>query len=63
MDDKPSLLDDRSWMMDDLTKARVTGSAFLAGTFVSWEKMTWKKAGVTGSAFLAGALVLWENMS
>ena len=25
---------------DDQQKARVTGSAFLAGAFVSWEKMT-----------------------
>ena len=49
--------------MDDLTKARGTGSAFLAGAFVSWEKMTWKKARATGSAFLAGAFVSCDKMT
>ena len=40
--------------MDDLKKARVTGSAFLAILFFFAGKyITWKKARVTESAFLA----------
>ena len=42
------MMGDRVLIEDDLKKARVTGSAVLAGAFVPWEKMTSEKARVIG---------------